>query len=73
MKLYNKIIIIALFIGILIGVGSCQKNITYDVRFIDDISYYERTYSYEKNERVRKPDDPEVDGYIFLGWYFKES
>lgn len=26
-----------------------------------------------KNEKIERPEDPEKEGYVFLGWYYQEE
>ena len=47
--------------------------IYYTVSFYSDDGSYLSSQSIQANTRVTKPEDPEKEGYEFIGWYIGES
>ena len=72
MKNIKKIIPLSLFILLLSAtclLAGCAFSDKFRVKFYvgDELYYVVKT---KGNEKIKAPDDPQVDGYNFEGWYF---
>ncbi len=46
---------------------------TYTVTFNTKLGPGVKTQEVKKGDKVIKPDDPEFDGYTFIGWYLNDK
>ena len=46
---------------------------TYTVTFNTKLGPGVKTQEVKKGDKVIKPDDPEFEGYIFIGWYLNDE
>ena len=46
---------------------------TYTVTFNTKLGPGVKTQEVKKGDKVIKPDDPEFDGYTFIGWYLSDK
>ena len=46
---------------------------TYTVTFNTKLGPGVKTQEVKKGDKVIKPDDPEFDGYTFIGWYLNDE
>ena len=50
----------------------CNKNTKYNINFIVDEQVYTKIET-KGNEYIQLPNEPEKDGYIFIGWFFDDG
>lgn len=63
--------LLTILIGI-IGVVVFFKTNTYSVNFYNDGELVE-TIETRKNKAIKAPEQPEKEGYVFIGWYTKDG
>ncbi len=54
------------------GGGAAETEKTYSVKFFVNGDLYD-SQKVIKNGTIKKPTDPELDGYVFLGWALSDS
>lgn len=71
-KVLYAIIAILLLIIIILLVLMLRKP-KYEVTFDSNGGSEVCTEIVKKNEKVKKPEDPTKEGYVFAGWYYKDE
>ncbi len=66
------LILIAIVVVLISGIFLYFKNNTYKIIFYSEGKVYE-TMDVRKNRPMVKPDSPQKDGYLFLGWYTEDG
>lgn len=58
---------------VLVGVFVYMNFRTYTVTFNTKLGPGVKTQEVKKGDKVIKPDDPEFEGYTFIGWYLNDK
>lgn len=72
----NKLLIIGsvlatvVFVGVIILINN-KKTITYNISFDTDGGSLVEAQIVKKNEQVKKPSDPEKEGFTFIEWTYQ--
>ena len=78
LKRFKNVLIVIFIFLILLSISSCKKteddtkNKQYTISFyVDDKLYH--TIKSSGNELITMPQNPNKDGYVFIGWYFDKD
>lgn len=64
-------IVVIIVIAIVLGSFFRKEEVLYKVTF--DYNYKTEVIEVNENDVITKPINPEREGYIFTGWYYKDE
>ena len=71
-KIVLTMLAFTLTVILTLGLASCSGSVKFDLNFLVDKEVY-ASISTSGNEAIELPENPNKDGYTFVGWYWDED